>query len=179
MLSSHNAELARRDSALPGLALLLDPEAFAAALRKALPGTDVGEARVTYVRYRPERYCLVLYGLRVTGTEVDVYAKAHRVNSRKLSKSRERQKVRGPLGPGGVILDDLAVAVYAFPNDHKLDALARLVDEEARKRLLRELFSDWPDPWIVSTGSTTYSFVLLVAACDLRQQFLPIPKRIP
>ena len=156
MLSSHNAELARRDSALPGLALLLDPEAFAAALRKALPGTDVGEARVTYVRYRPERYCLVLYGLRVTGTEVDVYAKAHRVNSRKLSKSRERQKVRGPLGPGGVILDDLAIAVNAFPNDYKLDALARLVDEEARKGMLRELVSDRPDLWKAAVRTLRY-----------------------
>ena len=66
---------------------------------------------MTYVRYKPDKRCLVAYRLQLAGTEVDVYAKAYRADSRKLNKARERLRVRGPLGPGGVILDDVAVAL--------------------------------------------------------------------
>ena len=51
----HPAEqaLIARDPALPGLALLLDDHALSAALAAQLPGLKT--ARVTYLRYKPER----------------------------------------------------------------------------------------------------------------------------
>ncbi|HET7087176.1 MAG TPA: sulfotransferase, partial [Anaerolineae bacterium] len=53
VLSPGNVDLARRDPALPGLATVLDPEAFVGALRRSVPDADLGAARITYVKYKP------------------------------------------------------------------------------------------------------------------------------
>ena len=157
MLLPPDAELARRDSAIPGLALLLDPEAFAAALRTALPEADVETAQATYVRYKPGTNCLVAYRLQVAGVETDVYAKAYRAGTRgKLRKARERLKVRASLGSGGVVLDDAVIAVFAFTNDYKLDALACLADEAPRRHLFTDLLPDRPDLWDATLRSLRY-----------------------
>jgi len=50
MLSPPEADLVRRDGALPGLATVLDPEALIAALASALPTADVRAASIRYVR---------------------------------------------------------------------------------------------------------------------------------
>jgi aminoglycoside phosphotransferase (APT) family kinase protein len=157
MLLPADAELARREAAIPGLPLLLDPEAFVAALRTSLPGADVQTAQVTYVRYKPGTSCLVAYRLQVAGAETDVYARAYRAGNRgKFEKARPWFKTSGLLGPGGVILDDAVIAVFAFPNDRGLDMLAPLADEEARRRLFTRLLPDRPDLWGATLHSLRY-----------------------
>jgi aminoglycoside phosphotransferase (APT) family kinase protein len=146
-----------RDRAIPGLALLLDPEALGERLQKTLPETEVLTARARYVRYKPGTSCLVAYRLDVGGAEIEVYAKAVRSDDLvKLRKARYRLKVRGPLGPPGVILDDLAVVVYAFPNDQELPTLARLADDERRSRMLAKALPDRPDLWDSALHSLRY-----------------------
>jgi aminoglycoside phosphotransferase (APT) family kinase protein len=148
VLSRPDARVAERDRAIPGLALLLDPDAFATRLRTALPEAEVLTAKARYVRYKPGTSCLVAYRLDVGGAETDVYAKAVRSDDLvKLQKARYRLKVRGPLGPPGIILDDLAVVVYAFPNDQDLPTLARLADDERRRRMLAKALPDHCDLW--------------------------------
>src|SRR5919201_2297370 len=78
MLSPADADLVRRDPALPGLALLLDPGAFAAALRRAAPRLGAEETRITYVRYKPGTSCLVGYRLVAAGRDTAVSAAAYR-----------------------------------------------------------------------------------------------------
>jgi tRNA A-37 threonylcarbamoyl transferase component Bud32 len=148
MLSPPDADLARRDSAIPGLGLLLDPEAFAKALRTALPDAGVGAAKARYVRYKPGTNCLVAYRLEVAGAETDVYAKAFRADARgKLRNAYNRLKAGSRLGPGGAVLDDAVTAVFAFPNDLKLDSLADVAGGTSRQRGLAGLVPDHPDLW--------------------------------
>jgi hypothetical protein len=148
MLSRADAALVRRDPTLPGLAIVLDPDALAATLRRLLPAADVGTARGTYVRYKRGTSCLVAYRLEAAGAVVDVHAKAHRPDAEdKLRKVRVRPARPGPLGPGRVILEDRAVAVSVFPNDRGLKALPRLADPERREGLLRRLVPRRPGLW--------------------------------
>src|SRR5438093_10692997 len=76
MLSAADAQFVRRDSALPGLATMLDPEAFAGALAPFMPAIDPGSARIEYVRYKPGKSCIVAYRVGVGGMEGKLYAKA-------------------------------------------------------------------------------------------------------
>ena len=131
----------RRDPALPGLGTLLDPRAFAARLRAAHPGAEVGAAAATYVRYKPRTSCLVSYRVELRGTHHHVYAKAYGPKAEgKLDKRRERRGKR-------LVFDDLDVAVHLFPDDHQLPALAGLGDACARPRLLERIVPERPDLW--------------------------------
>ncbi len=146
VLSPHDADLVRRDPALPGLATILDPAAVVAVLRQSQPEADLGTARITYVRYKPGTNCLAAYQLKVAGVIVDLYAKAYGPEAEvKLRNSRKWPSVPGPLGPGCVILKDYAIAVFIFPNDRKVKALPKLVDAQARKHLLHQLLPDRPE----------------------------------
>ncbi|MCI0586202.1 MAG: phosphotransferase [Planctomycetes bacterium] len=148
MLSGADAELARRDSRLPGLALLLDPEAFAARLRRAWSGRELVSGTSAYVRYKPGTSCLVAYRFQASGSTLDVYAKA---------VPRERLgEVRGSPGVGELaaaaggrrlVLGEEAAVVFAFPDDDKIAVLARLGDAEGRAALLRKLLPGRPEAW--------------------------------
>src|SRR5438132_4612505 len=106
MLSLADADLARRDRALPGLAILFDADEFAARLGRALDSTNL-TAAVTYVKYQPGRNCLVGYQLRVGSALVPVYAIAHRRDaSHKLDKARLQPGTSGLLGSGRIAIDD-------------------------------------------------------------------------
>ena len=158
---SADADLIRRDSALPGLGILLDPELFVDALRTELrtrlPQTGPQSPQVTYVRYKPGTNCLVAYRLDVAGAPVDVYAKANRPEAwDKLQKVRQQSSVPGPLGPGRIILPENAIAVSVFPNDAELKALPSLADTETRTQFLRQLLPDRPDLWAGTLRSLRY-----------------------
>src|SRR2546429_5756476 len=63
MLSSPDADLVRRDPALPGLGTVLDPARFVAALGAARPELGIEAVQVGYVHYKPGRECIVGYRL--------------------------------------------------------------------------------------------------------------------
>jgi len=140
MLSAADAQFVRRDSALPGLATMLDPEAFAGALAPFMPAIDPGSARIEYVRYKPGKSCIVAYRVGVAGMEVKLYAKAHPAFRRSPPAPR-------PLGPKRIVLQEGAITVSTFPTDGKLKAVAELVDPESRNRVLREVVPERPDLW--------------------------------
>src|SRR5438067_12121248 len=142
MLCPADTDLVRRDPALPGLATLLDLDAFAAALRRAVPGLEVEGGRITYVRYKPATSCLVGYRLAAAGKAVVVAAAAYRPDAAdKLAKAGRRP------GLGRVALGDRAIVVWFFPDDDELKVLLRLEDGEARTELLRQLLPARPDLW--------------------------------
>ncbi len=148
LLSSPETDLIRRDAAIPGLATVLDPDAFMVALRRAAPEADLRMARITYLRYKPQRYCRVAYQLDVAGTELDVDVRACRPEDiGPWLEESERANATGPLGRGCVILEHCAVLVFVFPNDLKLPALQHLTDAVERTRILRELLPDRSELW--------------------------------
>lgn len=148
MRSALEHDLCGRDAALPGLAVALDADGFVARLRAALPEAGILGGEITYLRYKPATNCLVTYRLRCAHGPVDVYAKAHTPAAlHKLRKVADRATAPSPLGPGRLVLPELALTVCAFPNDDKLRALVRLADARLRGRLLRRVFEDRPALW--------------------------------
>ncbi|WP_289500896.1 phosphotransferase [Gloeocapsopsis sp. IPPAS B-1203] len=135
-----DSSLIHRDAELPGLAVLLDVDAFASVLQAELPEINIQSVHSTYVRYKRGTNCLVAYELNVAGTKVPIYAKAFGANSRnKLQKFRNRTSVPGSLGIGRLILAAYGIAVCFFPNDKNLKQLPQLVDRQTRKHLLDKI----------------------------------------
>ena len=151
MLQPLEADLVRRDDALPALATVLDPEAFVGALRPSLDATEVRQASIRYLRYKPGSSCLVAYQLEVGAAQLEpliAYAKAHRLDApEKLDKARRS---------GGAVLRDRALVISLFPNDRQLDAMRPLASAAARPRLLRRLLSRQPDLWTGTVRTLRY-----------------------
>ena len=139
MLSAADADIARREPALPGLATVLDPEALVRVVNRALPEAGVASACLTYVKYKPGTNALVGYRLQTGTGEVLAHAQALPAASGRLLRAREAPSVPGAVGPGRLVIDDLGLAVSFFPNDRKLPGLARFGDGGARPEALREL----------------------------------------
>ena len=157
MLSPPDADLVRRDPTLPGLATLLDPDAFVAALQSSLPEVRPGGARLDYVRYKHGVSCVTSYQVESGGTGVQVIAKAYRRADQIHSlRDRDRPSEEGAPSPGRVFLDDRCIAISIFPHDAKLEALARLGDAEARGRMLRDLFPARPELWGAAVHGLRY-----------------------
>ena len=78
MLSAHDAEIVSRDGDLPGLAVLLDPEAFLEVFAQQFPETGAVGAAIQYLRYKPWTSCLCSYRITSLRGSFDVYAKAVR-----------------------------------------------------------------------------------------------------
>jgi hypothetical protein len=138
MLTAPDADLARRDGALPGLATLLDPDAFVAALRLAAPALCAEDARVTYVRYKPGTNCLVGYRIEAAGETTLAFATAYRGDDR----DKWAKHARG----GRIVLEGRRIIVRVFPDDD-LRGLSRLADSADRHSLLREVLPGRPDLW--------------------------------
>jgi hypothetical protein len=148
MLSSAENDLVRRDSAVPGLALVLNSDAFAAALRRGAPQADLRSAQIVYARFKPHHYCRVTYRLDVAGAALDVDVRAGRREDLATWLADDQEVILpGPLGPGRVVLEDCAVVIHVFPNDLKLRGLRVLADQRERERVFRELFPDSPELW--------------------------------
>lgn len=142
-------DLARRDRAVPGLATVLDPEAFVAALRRASPAADVRSGRLRYLRYKVHTLCRASYRIDAGGEEVDLDVRACRPDdlSSLLTEDGGRWLETGPLGLGRILLADHAVVITVFPNDLKLSTLRHLMDAEELPLALQEALPDRPDLW--------------------------------
>ena len=171
MLSPADADLAARDRELPGLATLLDPDAFLEVVQRAAPGARLDRARPRYVRYKSGTNCLVAYRLEGEGGPIDVYAKAHGWDApAKLDKAAERRGVGGALGRSRFAIDDRGIVVSVFPNDSKLAALGRLGDHAARRRLLSRILPEREGLWDGALETLRYKperrYVARLAAPD-------------
>jgi len=159
MLSPPDADLVRRERSLPGLAVLLDPEAFVRALRPHAPDADLREASITYIRYKPGTNCLLAYRLETREGPVTAYAKVHGRDAEvKLRKGREKERVSvpSPLGPGRIVLEEIPAVVALFPNDGKMWALKELPDPAAWRKRLGKLFPERPDLWDSEARTLAY-----------------------
>ena len=148
MIAPSTLDLARRDPGIPGLATVLDPDAFLVALRRAARRADLVSPRICSVRLEPHEYCRVAYQLDLAGRTVDLDVRAVRPGD--LSPWFEEEGSDddpGPLGVPHIVLEGDGVVVTAFPNDRKLPALRRLSDATELERLLREVLPDRPELW--------------------------------
>lgn len=148
MLSPADADLVRRDPALPGLALLLDPAAFADAARPLLPEAGPGEWRVTYVRYKPGSNCLAAYRTDAGGEPALLYAKAYGPDAgTKLRKRGEKEPAAGAAGPGRILLAEWSAVVHRFPDDVELGVLRELGAPVSWRDRLRRMMPAHSELW--------------------------------
>jgi hypothetical protein len=147
LLSPAEADLARRDTAVPGLATVLDPDAFLDALGRAAPGKDLGRAEIAHVKYSPMTYCRVGYRVVVAGADCRLDVRACRHEDLATWLGRNGPTVPGPLGSGRLVLGESAVLVTVFPNDVKLPQIPYLTDPSLRGPLIRDLLPERPELW--------------------------------
>jgi aminoglycoside phosphotransferase (APT) family kinase protein len=148
MLSAHDAEVVRADPELPGLAVLLDPEAFVDVLIDVYPEMGSRDATITYLRYKPRTSCLCAYRISTAAGTVDVYAKAFRSGPHQ----KLRHWITGPASPAPVRQHRRAslrwgLGISRFPDDRRLEALTDLHDARRRARILASALADhqaWP-----------------------------------
>jgi hypothetical protein len=141
VLSPVDADLARRDPAIPGLTTVLDGDVFLAALAPLLPAVSLRSMRPSYARYKPMTRCTVGYCMETDQGELFAYASAHGPDAAdKLQKARELQHMQGVCGPAAVVMENPAISVYLFPSDRRLKALRRLSSAEQTRQLLSNLF---------------------------------------
>jgi Ser/Thr protein kinase RdoA (MazF antagonist) len=148
MVSSDDARLIAAEPALPGMRLLLDDDAFAAALR-ARARTHIVDVRANYVRYKHHTSCLVGYEIRTVAGLVHAYAIARHVNDGAKLAKRAKVAVNSPLfDRGEFVLRNHRVVVRVFPNDAEIVALRMLADPARRGalelKLVPELSPDAP-----------------------------------
>jgi aminoglycoside phosphotransferase (APT) family kinase protein len=148
MLSPPDAQLIAREEGMPGLATLLDDEAFVALLRTLCPAVEIESGQATYVRYKPQTSCLVAYRLQVDGEETLVYAIAPAERAQdKLTKAVQGCEIGSALGPGCLTVESLGLIIYGFPNDRELKALRKLADQATRQQLFERLLPESPQFW--------------------------------
>lgn len=140
MLSQADAVLVERDPAIVGLATLFDPAAFATLLRERLPDAAIGDVEARYVRYKPGTSCLIAYRVISHGAPVMIYACAYAAKRRgKLDNARWLTEEKGFLGPAGLLFDEQAIAVYIWPYDPALPAMARLEHQAERQDIVQKM----------------------------------------
>ena len=146
MLSPSDAELVQRERNLPGLRLLLDCEAFVAALDVHVPQLRAARAAAHYVRYKPGTSCLVAYRVQDhEGATIELYAKAFRADE--TEKFRKAAMPRGPR-PAGIhgpfAVPALLTVIRLLPDDGEVEALALLADPGERAKLFSKLLPAHP-----------------------------------
>jgi len=142
-LQSADIDLINRDTALPGLGCVLDPDRLVEAVGKAAFPVPPSDVRLDYVRYRPQRDCVGRFVVNMGDSEHIACAKTFgRSSLRKLEKAAARASVGGPHGAGRLVLPELALLFSWFPNDRKLRCLERLGRQRTRDRLVRRVFKD-------------------------------------
>jgi hypothetical protein len=148
MLLPADAALARRDTALPGLATLLDPERLATRLLQ-VTGARIEHVRLLQVRYKPGTSCLASLQLELHGRAVDVHAKALRPSERHvLDKTRAAAGDSNGFFGMKLALEPELIDIAVFPTDRRLPVLTAFGDEARRRDIVGRLFPDdaqWQD----------------------------------
>src|SRR5262245_38216827 len=72
MLTTADADVVRRDPALPGLAAILDPIRLAELLRPLLPESAIGAGRVGWIRYKVNESCRAAYRFDTVAGKVEI-----------------------------------------------------------------------------------------------------------
>jgi hypothetical protein len=135
MLSDPDRALAARDTALPGLGLVLDTEATMAALRTAWPDDRIASVETSYLRYKPGTICLAGYVARTPRGPLPFQATTF-ADARAAVRQAGKAEKAGA-GTGICLVEDRRSLLRRFPVDRRLPALASLVDPEARGLLMR------------------------------------------
>jgi tRNA A-37 threonylcarbamoyl transferase component Bud32 len=181
LLSPADSDIVARDPAIHDLGLLLDEDAFGAALQKRLPDANVNQVKARYIRYRPGKDCLVRYQAKISGDSIDLHAKAYRdrPNGRQSNGEHANGSATGvsaangtpangitAIGPlnrglGGTMFAKhfacgRATEVFIFPRDHDIPILDEFADDDRRESLLHTIVPSRPRLWSSKPVKASY-----------------------
>lgn len=142
MLSPGDARLVARETELPCLPLLLDPEAFVSWLQPRVPDVEIRGARARYLRYKPATSCLVAFDVLSDRGSVVITAKTFRApGGDKLARVERFAQATSVLGPAVIVDPSRSLVACAFPFDVGIRSLRR-VAQDGRSRVLASLLRD-------------------------------------
>jgi len=129
MLPPEDLQWVKRQPALIGLAMALDPCAIRTVLAKRLHlPEETLQLSKNYVRLKPGMSCLVHYYLIFQGQQWSFYVTAQtQHNAAKLGKSRQRNTASTLFKCSRFVLAEQKVEVVFFPNDNKINKLRKIV----------------------------------------------------
>lgn len=120
MIPDEFADVVRRDTALPGLRLALDPAALGELLSARVPGWSVDGLHLAYLRYKPGASLVAAIAWDTpTGRRFAAVKTFSRASAPKLAKIR-RSGVGDDVGWGAVIDEERHVAVHDISSDRWL-----------------------------------------------------------
>ena len=141
MLSPGDARLVARETELPCLGLLLDPDAFVSWLQPRV-AAEIHDLRPRYLRYKPATSCLVAFDVFTDRGTVIVTAKTVRAPGvDKLTKLARHTRRASVLGPAVILDQMLPLAACVFPFDVRMPSV-RWVMRHGRSRFLASMRGD-------------------------------------
>ena len=154
MLSPPEGDLVQRNQDVPGLAVLLDSDAFLDMLREEVPQLGVSSAKLEYIRFRPGASCVCAYEATSAAGNLPIYAKAFHLKSRE--KLRHWCAGTSPVpgaAPARATNDRWQLGITAYPDDRRLRELHRLHDQASRDKLLATVIPDYAlaGDWTIET----------------------------
>lgn len=133
MLDAADQRLLVRETSLPGLACLLDPDRFADLAATLAPAADIESAELTYLLYKPATSALAAFRLhRRNGPPLLVQAKAQRPERHAQSVTRPGTD---PASADRVLprhIDALQLTLADAVDDRRLKPVRALLDPQRR-----------------------------------------------
>lgn len=148
MLHPGDHDLIDCNPEIPGLRVVLDPDAVADLVRRRMPSGAISQSadsiQATYVRFKPGTNCLVGYRVRCGDADLHFYVKAYSRRSRE--KLADFALSRNSVGIQRCVLDaPLGIGFCTWAADCRIGAAARLAHSSDRDELWdRVLFADGP-----------------------------------
>ena len=135
MYSTADAALVSRETAIPGLRLLLDDEHLAAALAARLSG-DVKQATTTYLRYKPGTSCIAAVALETATGHHRGFIRAQCRGAVEKVDKQLGHSVRNPADGAYPVLLSCETVYAPLAHDRALPAVRRLRDARHTEELL-------------------------------------------
>ena len=125
MLTPADREIIARDRAIPGLGIVLDPDAAAAAVAPLVPDADLSSASVHYVRYKPGRSCLT--GLRLDSPRGELW-----LSLKALAENADDKWSKALTHRTATVVADHRLVVRQLPDDAELRGPRWLLSGDGR-----------------------------------------------
>lgn len=145
------------DDRLPQMQAALNPQTMTAVLSdeflRPVGNYDLRSCRITYIRYKPGKTCLICYGLDVYDRDLGIsvsqlvcgriYEPGGSVKQWQKATSATTTPVR--IGRPLTHIPAMHMVLWAFPNDRKLRGLHRLLEPDYLRRHVLPCFFPSPD----------------------------------
>lgn len=148
MSAADNSDLARRETSVPGLSLVLDPKRVQDMLRSCQAIDSSDHVELVYIRYKPGRRALSLMQVvEPSGRQRPLVVNACDAAGWNKLDSIKREDAHQP----SLKLADLKSTIDWFPRDRRLRQAAKLFEPAKTTKILSRVVGERPhEPWALS-----------------------------